>query len=176
MALNGSFVLNGADYAPLTFPGIGTFMAFSGNGANRNRAGCSHIPTIGPLPPGKYWIVDRVQGGFYARSVSGTKDFYNKVFHDAQFGHADWFALWRDDLGIDDWTWVNGIKRGNFRLHPGTISEGCITLYRSSDFEVLRNSLLGTSLIDVPCMKSLKARGFIEVQRHVYGDTCPTHS
>jgi len=37
MALNGRFLLNGADIAPLTFPGVGTFMAFSGNGAYKNR-------------------------------------------------------------------------------------------------------------------------------------------
>lgn len=33
MALNGKMLLNGADIAPLEFPGVGTFMAFTGNGA-----------------------------------------------------------------------------------------------------------------------------------------------
>ena len=32
MALQGKFVINGADFSPLTFYGVGTFMAFSGNG------------------------------------------------------------------------------------------------------------------------------------------------
>nr|WP_015056327.1 DUF2778 domain-containing protein [Erwinia amylovora]CBX82652.1 conserved hypothetical protein [Erwinia amylovora ATCC BAA-2158] len=174
MALHGSFVLNGADYSPLTFPGVGTFMAFSGSGTNRNRASCAHIPTVGPLPTGKYWIVDRSQGGLFSQGLSASKDLFNKIFRDAQFGHSDWFALWRDDLSIDDWTWINSVKRGNFRLHPGTISEGCVTLRRNSDFALLRNMLLRTPLVDVPCMKNLKARGYIEVSSNAYGDTCPT--
>ncbi len=69
MALHGTFVLNGADYAPLTFSGIGTFMAFSGSGSNRNQAGCTNVPTVGPLPVGKYWIVDREQGGIFFKKL-----------------------------------------------------------------------------------------------------------
>lgn len=173
MALYGKFILNGADYAPLNFTGVGTFMAFSGNGVNRNRSGCVHIPTEGPLPTGKYWVIDRGQGGILSRGISASKDLYNKMFRGAQFGHSDWFALWRDDWNIDDWTWIKGLKRGNFRLHPGTISEGCITLSSNSDFGTLRNALLRTSMIDVPCMRNLKARGYIEVSGHEYGKFCP---
>ncbi len=36
MALKGTLILNGADYAPLNIYGVGVFMAFSGNGAYRN--------------------------------------------------------------------------------------------------------------------------------------------
>ncbi|WP_433691402.1 tlde1 domain-containing protein [Kosakonia cowanii] len=43
------------------------------------------------------------------------------MFRGAEFGHSDWFALYYDDIGIDDWTWVKGVQRGNFRLHPGVI-------------------------------------------------------
>jgi hypothetical protein len=39
MALHGKFVIKNADYSPLTFPGVGTFLALSGNGAYRNRGG-----------------------------------------------------------------------------------------------------------------------------------------
>lgn len=163
MALNGTFILNGADYAPLHFPGVGTFMAFSGGGANRNNIRSAHIPRHGPLPPGKYWIVDREQGGIYARAKAATKDFYNYVFNGAQFGHWAWFALLRDDFVIDDITWFRGVERGLFRLHPGTVSEGCITLPRNADFALLRDRLTNTFLIDVPCRKNLKARGVIEV-------------
>jgi hypothetical protein len=31
--------------------------------------------------------------------------------------HDQWFALYRDDGLIDDWTWINGVNRGDFRLH-----------------------------------------------------------
>ncbi|APZ06581.1 hypothetical protein BWI95_16775 [Kosakonia cowanii JCM 10956 = DSM 18146] len=174
MALHGTFVLNGADYAPLTFSGIGTFMAFSGSGSNRNQAGCTNVPTVGPLPVGKYWIVDREQGGIFSRSLAASKDLYNKMFRGAEFGHSDWFALYYDDIGIDDWTWVKGVQRGNFRLHPGVISEGCITLKNSSDFATLRKRLLETPLMDVPCMRYLKARGSIEVKSNGYNEVCPT--
>lgn len=32
--------------------------------------------------------------------------------------HEDWFALYRDDGQIDDYTVINGVRRGNFRIHP----------------------------------------------------------
>lgn len=31
MSLQGKFVINNADYSPLIFPGLGNFLAFSGN-------------------------------------------------------------------------------------------------------------------------------------------------
>ncbi|XXD07578.1 hypothetical protein ACMYSN_15655 [Klebsiella sp. R445] len=43
MALYGKMLLNGADIAPLSFPGVGTFMAFSGNGAYKNRGDVENI-------------------------------------------------------------------------------------------------------------------------------------
>lgn len=84
--------------------------------------------------------------------------------------HSEWFALWRDDWGIDDYTWIESVKRGNFRLHPGVLSEGCITLSHDSDFAMLRNALLRTQRIDVPCTKKLQAYGTIEVISS--GKTC----
>ena len=88
---------------------------------------------------------------------------WNKIRSGAEFGRDEWFALYKDDWGIDDYTWVEGVKRGNFRLHPGTLSEGCITLPHDSDFAMLRNALLRTQQIDVPCIRKLKAYGSIEV-------------
>ncbi len=41
MALQGKFVVNNAHYSPLSIFGVGTFMAFSGNKAYRNRGGCT---------------------------------------------------------------------------------------------------------------------------------------
>ena len=88
-------------------------------------------------------------------------------------GKSDWFALWRDDRGIDDETWVEGVKRGNFRLHPGTVSEGCITIAHNSDFAMIRNALMNTSLVQVPCMRSLMARGWVEVVASGSNISCP---
>lgn len=49
MTLHGKFTINDADYSPLAFDGIGVFMAFSGNGAYRNKGACGIIPNVGPL-------------------------------------------------------------------------------------------------------------------------------
>ena len=128
-------------------------------------------PTVGPVPAGKYWIVDRPEGGLRSQVNAGIRDLYNHVVNGATFRHNEWFALWRDDWGIDDYTWIEGVKRGNFRLHPGTLSEGCITLPHDSDFAMLRNALLRTQRVVVPCMSKLKAYGTIEAIAN--GKTCP---
>lgn len=73
MALHGKFVINDMYYSPLSFPGVGTFTAFSGNGAYRNRGACAMIPKEGPVPAGKYWIVDRPEGGSDRRSMQGCE-------------------------------------------------------------------------------------------------------
>ena len=51
------------------------------------------------------------------------------------------------------YTFIEGVRRGNFRLHPigpRGLSEGCITLSHITDFDYLRNRLLKTSMINVP--------------------------
>ena len=171
MALQGKLVLNGAYYAPFNLFSVGVFMAFSGNGIYRNKAACRTVKGDGPLPPGKYWIVDRPGGGLKSQINASARDMYNHYASGATFKHSEWFALWRDDWGIDDYTWVESVKRGNFRLHPGVLSEGCITLPHDSDFAMLRNALLRTQKIDVPCMWKLKAYGTVEVI--VNGKICP---
>lgn len=148
-----------------------TFLAFSGDGVYRNRGACGMKPMVGPVPAGKYWIVALPEGGLRSQINAGVRDIYNQVVKRATFRHNEWFALWRDDWGIDDYTWVEGVKRGNFRLHPGTLSEGCITLPHDSDFAMLRNALLRTQQVNIPCMKKLKAYGIIEVIAN--GKTCP---
>ncbi|WES69066.1 DUF2778 domain-containing protein [Superficieibacter sp. BNK-5] len=161
--LKGNFILNNADFAPLTIYGAGTFLAFSGNGIYRNKAAYSHVLKNGPLPVGKYWVVERGSGGFFSGLKANVQDGWNKTWHGAAFGRDEWFALYRDDWEIDDSTWVNSVHRGLFRLHPGHISEGCITIPHNSDYARIRNALMNSSPVQVPCMRFLKARGFIEV-------------
>ena len=171
MTLKGTFIISGADYSPLSIYGVGTFMAFSGNGIYRNKGACATISGNGPIPTGKYWIVDRPEGGVKSRVNAGVRDMYNHFASGATFKHSEWFALWRDDWNIDDYMWIESVKRGNFRLHPGVLSDGCITLAHDSDFALLRNALLRTTKVDVPCMKKLKSYGTIEVVAN--GTTCP---
>lgn len=169
MALQGRFVINNADYSPLSFPGLGTFLAFSGDGAYRNKGGCGMIINQGPLPAGKYYVVDRPSGSLLnsvrAWGIDKAKSAF--MYH---VDHSEWFALYRADGKIDDTTFFRGVSRGSFRLHPGQVSDGCITLANQSDFNLLRNALLRASKIPVPGT-NLKAYATIEVI--TYGDTCP---
>ncbi|MEX3856158.1 hypothetical protein QF001_001348 [Paraburkholderia youngii] len=172
MAYTGKFLVNNEPLSPLTFLGVGTFNAYSGNDRYRNRGGCTAVLENGPLPAGTYWIVDRPTGGIRSQAYAFEKDVLNAVSGHPS-NHGDWFALYRDDGSIDDFTWVNGVKRGQFRLHPagghGT-SLGCITLPSLTDFMIIRNALLHT--VKIPARTSgLRAYGTIEVI--TYGSTCP---
>ncbi|HDS6853809.1 MULTISPECIES: DUF2778 domain-containing protein [unclassified Enterobacter] len=172
MALHGTLILNGADYAPFNLYGVGVFMAHSGQGTYRNNASCAAIPTQGPLPPGKYWIIERGNGGFASALKAKSQDLVNRYFYGAEFNRDEWFALYRDDFGIDDGTWVEHVQRGLFRLHPGTISEGCITIAHNSDYGIIRDALMNTTQMQIPCMRSLMARGWVEVIDGGFTKTC----
>ncbi|RQR36743.1 MULTISPECIES: DUF2778 domain-containing protein [unclassified Burkholderia] len=172
MAYTGKFLVNNDFLSPLTIDGVGTFDAFSGNGIYRNRGGCTAVPDNGPIPGGKYWIVARPTGGARSQAYAWIKDQWN-AFKGNATDHSEWFALYRNDGVIDDQTWVNGVQRGQFRLHPAGgegVSLGCITLPSRVDFLRIRSALLHTTT--VPAGSSgLNAYGTIEVITH--GNTCP---
>lgn len=170
MALQGKFVINGANYSPLTVYGVGTFMAFSGQGAYMNNGGCAHIPKLGPIPPGHYYIVDRPDGSWKNQVRAKAIDLYKSATSGYRVDHSEWFALYRADGMIDDTTFYQGVERGAFRLHPGRISEGCITLVHRTDFERLRAAILSSPQTPIPGSK-LMAYGKIEVVSN--GTTCP---
>lgn len=166
-------MLGGADYAPLNLYGVGVFMAFSGNGVYKNQAACGAVKADGPLPPGKYWVVERGSGGLISWGKAKAQDTWNRVRWGAEYGRDEWFALYRDDWGIDDGTWVDDVHRGLFRLHPGHISEGCITIPHNSDYGIIRDAFMRENPEPVPCMRSLMARGFIEVVANGIPQSCP---
>ncbi|WP_369834613.1 DUF2778 domain-containing protein [Cronobacter dublinensis] len=171
MALFGKFTINNADFSPLLIYGVGTFMAFSGDSTYRNRGGCVALPDKGPLPPGRYLIVDRPQGGAGSRIRTQVIDAWNSVAG-VPSDHTQWFALYRADGLLDDYTWINEVKRGNFRLHPvggQGLSLGCITLQHSSDFALIRDALLATN--KVVMSKGILTYGEIEVV--AYESLCP---
>lgn len=67
-----------------------------------------------------------------------------------------WFGLYRDDGKFDDVTYINGVMRGAFRLHPAgyrRISNGCITLVSHYDYSVLFNALMATHTFSLWGMK-----------------------
>ena len=76
-----------------------------------------------------------------------------------------WFALFRDDETVNNHTFINGVKRGVFRLHPAgpnRLSQGCIAVHNTNDYQLLYNKLKSTSLIEIPS-EGLTAFGTIEV-------------
>lgn len=172
MALHGKFIVNNEPFSHLVMYGIGSFPAYSGDEIYRNRSGCTAVANKGPLPGGKYWIVDRPSGGIGSRAKARVNDIWSGVMG-ARTDHAEWFALYRDDYLIDDWTWVNGVKRGNFRLHPAGGSGrsfGCITLPSRGDFHRIRRALLQTTTVPAGA-SGIRAYGWIEVIAN--GKNCP---
>jgi Protein of unknown function (DUF2778) len=121
-----TFLLNGYGLSTLSVPGVGFFPAYSGNeGSHRNNPDSVAVKGAGPLPPGRYHIVDRQTGGVFG----GARDRFNSKFSGSI--RSIWFGLYRDDGNLDDNTFIDQVERGAFRLHPagrdGT-SNGCITL------------------------------------------------
>ncbi len=153
-----TFRLNGGKMSTLSCPGLGFFLAYSGNaGPNRNNPDAANIKNVDPLPPGRYYIVSREPGPFgsrlktFAKSMASGSD------------HTVWFALYRDDNKIDDITFYKNTERGNFRLHPAGwrgISNGCITLPNVDDYMTLYRALLSTTTMRI---SSFTAFGTIQV-------------
>lgn len=96
----------------LLCPGFGSVPAYSGMGKHVDDPDATALEKEGPLLAGTYFIVDRQSGGRFGR--------FNDFVADARAGtnRSTWFALYRNDATIDDWTFVQGVRRGNFRLHP----------------------------------------------------------
>ena len=160
MAISCTFSLNNKEFSVLGCAGVGNFVAFSGKGAGRNNPASVSLLDFGALPPGTYYIIDRQSGG----TLGALRDFFNKTFN--RYDKSNWFALYRSDGVIDDETYVQGIKRGNFRIHPQVaagISKGCITLLNLNDFTILRDSLKRSSTINIPG-SPVRAYGTVTVQ------------
>ncbi|WP_246881177.1 DUF2778 domain-containing protein, partial [Pantoea ananatis] len=109
---------------------------------------------------GRYFIVERPSGG----TLRPLRERFLKEVYGTD--RSTWFGLYRDDGKIDDYTFIQGVKRGNFRLHPiGPLglSEGCITLVHPIQFSYLRDMLLkyGPTL-NIPGSQ-LKAYGTVQV-------------
>ena len=55
-----------------------------------------------------------------------------------------------DDGIIDDETFIDGVRRGEFRMHPGRLSYGCITFSDTSWYERMRQDWLATEKLVIP--------------------------
>ena len=154
-----TFRLNGSGLSTLSCPGYGFFHAYSGEvGPHRNNPDSADVKDIGPLPPGQYYIVTRGTGGIGTH----VSDFFGSVVSGSD--RSVWFALYRNDNSIDDLTFIDQVKRGNFRLHPAGykgVSHGCITLPSKDHFTILREALLNTPQIKIS--STLNAFGTVQV-------------
>ena len=151
--LECTFELNGKPLSALKC-GMDSYPAFSGLGVHVNRKPSACIGGHGPIPPGTYYIIDRQSGGL----LGPLRDLFS--------GHSNWFALYAIDDKVDDETFCDSVKRGNFRLHPKGplgISQGCITIESATDFAALRNKIKASSQIDIPGTQ-LKAYGTVTVK------------
>lgn len=121
--------------------GANEFPAFSGLGGHVNQKLSVCFQSVGPIPPGEYFVLDRESGG----KLGWLYDLFNK--------RGDWFALYAVDGNIDDEVWCDQVKRGKFRLHPrgpSGVSEGCIVIDKIADFAHLRTMLRAGDLLDIP--------------------------
>ncbi|MEM5345446.1 DUF2778 domain-containing protein [Paraburkholderia azotifigens] len=160
MPVHCTFTLNRKDTSTLVCEGYGTVEAYSGQMDGRDNPDRVATPKIGPIPPGTYYIVDRESGGM----LGAVYDTVGPLMH-VTTDHRSWFSLWNPRTG--DTTMIDGVRRGNFRLHPEgphRVSEGCITLVNPAEFESLQRFIRRSpARLPVPG-SNLKAYGWIEVK------------
>lgn len=147
MPVKCTFLLNNQRMSALQCPGLGAVAAFSGDGACIDNPAATAKKDEGPLPKGTYYIVDRQSGGHLGWLWDTVKD---ALVHSQR---NEWFALYRNDGVIDDYTVIDGVKRGHFRLHPaGRLGEskGCITLASPAQFLRLRAFLKAQPALKIP--------------------------
>jgi hypothetical protein len=149
-------LLNRREFSSLNCPGMGNFPAFSGQKEGRNNPDKTNVPDTGPIVRGRYFIVERQSGG----TLGALRERFLKEVYGTD--RSTWFGLYRDDGKIDDYTFIQCVKRGNFRLHPigpPGLSEGCITLVHPIQFSYLLDMQLKYgSTLNIPG-SHLKAYG-----------------
>ncbi|MEM5435650.1 DUF2778 domain-containing protein [Paraburkholderia diazotrophica] len=154
------FILNKQESSTLTCEGTAPVDAFSGTGQGRDNPDDTAMENVGPLPKGTYYLVDRQSGGY----LGFLYDWWDAHAYGSTDRHT-WFMLWNPLSG--DTTNVNGIKRGNFRLHPKGplgLSHGCITVVAPYEFDRLQKFIRSRGqTLPVPGT-TLRAYGTVEVR------------
>jgi hypothetical protein len=147
MPASCAFRLNNRPMSYLQCSGFGGVVAFSGDGASIDNPAATARQDEGPLPVGTYYIIDRQSGGRFGWLWDAVKDAF------VHSNRHQWFALYRNDRVVSDYTFVNGVRRGNFRLHPvGRLGEskGCITVASPAQFQQLRAFLKSQTTRKIP--------------------------
>jgi hypothetical protein len=152
--LQCSFELNNKPMSTFQIGAVISVPAFSGLAPHVNRRNSACLPDLGPIPFGKYFIVDRESGG----RLGQLYDFFSN--------RADWFSLYAADEKVDDETFCNQVKRGHFRLHAKGvqgISKGCIVVNSPPDFNRVRHLLTSSGKHPIPG-SALLAYGMVTVK------------
>lgn len=134
MPVRCSFGLNDRETSVLYCQGFGPVTAFSGHGVGRDNPRDTAMVDVGPLPAGTYYLVDRQPGGTF-----GWLWDWLAAHGDVSTDHSKWFMLWNENGG--DTTFIQGVKRGGFRLHPvgrRRLGDGCITVVDPSEYDRLQ--------------------------------------
>ena len=159
MPVRGTFTLNNKETSALVCSGYGTVEAFSGQKHGRDNPHAVALKGIGPIPKGTYYIVDRQSGGMLGAVYDALSPYFGST------DRTKWFMLWNSKTG--DATNIQGVWRGNFRLHPvgrEEVSEGCITLVNPAEFELLQRFIRRSPpVLPVPG-SMLKAYGSVVVK------------
>lgn len=160
MTVRCTFLLDDKPTSTLYCSGYGSVTAYSGTGPGRDNPKATATRNIGPIPAGTYYLVDRRSGGL----LGWARDWWSEY----GFGTTDrtrWFALWNPNTG--DTTMIDGIQRGEFRLHPDGpmhLSEGCITVVSYFEFDRLQR-YIRTRQPDLPVPgTTMRAYGTVEVR------------
>lgn len=141
------FHLNGKLMSVLQCLDFGSMLAFSGNDIYVNNPSATAVPNNGPLPHGKYYIVDRQSGGRHGAVIDAINDQVSGT------RRRDWFALYTATPPVRDFLVIQGVTRSNFRIHPvgyWGVSEGCITLPNLQNFYSLRSWLKRQKTSKIP--------------------------
>jgi hypothetical protein len=159
MPVRCAFSLNNRETSKLVCEGFGSVVAYSGHGRGRDNPFDVAEKGVGALPPGTYYLVDRQSGG----RVGWLHDFISA--HGGSSDRTKWFMLWNANGG--DTTVINGVARGEFRLHPEgdlQLSDGCIALKFPNEFDALQRYIrLHPADLPVPG-STLKAYGTVDVR------------
>ncbi len=90
------YTLNNQRLSTLTCTGFGSAAAFSGESAYVNNPRATSVAGQGPLPAGRYFIVNRESGGHLGWLYDSVKDAWSNS------NRSTWFSLYRNDSAIDD--------------------------------------------------------------------------
>jgi hypothetical protein len=160
MPVRCTFILNKEKSSVLSCNGIAPVAAFSGADGGRDNPDATAIANVGPIPKGRYFLVDRQSGGHLG--------FLYDLWGAYGFGTTDrrgWFMLWNPVSG--DSTNINGVRRGHFRLHPMgemRLSEGCITVLHPYEFERLQKFIRSRGAVLPVPGTPLRAYGTVDVR------------